>query len=192
MSMHQDPKIERASSADGSGPQDQDQDDQEREDQDHDDDGGDFGGDNTDCRPWRTQGQQDVARTALASILFRLKPALASIPNARAYMGDLSRAKFYADILPQLETVHLGRRHFVVVASMDRLIASLKNKPERPLAQSHEPVGIVGPCGPRNHHRQPPESPSLETCNNSDPALPMEAGTMQLSRQRKRRRAGAV
>jgi len=127
----------------------------------------------------------------VASITHNLKPALASILDALRYMGGPSRAKFYADILPQLETVHLGRRHFVVVASMDRLIASLKNKPERPLAQSHEPVGIVGPCGPRNHHRQPPESPSLETCNNSDPAPPIEAGMMPLSRRRNRRREGA-
>jgi hypothetical protein len=133
----------------------------------------------------------EALKSVLASVPYALKPALASIPNALSYMGDLSRAKFYADILPQLETVHLGRRHFVVVASMDRLIASLKNKPET-LAQSEEPVGIVGPRAPRNHHRQSPESPSLETCNNSDPALPMEAGTMQLSRPRKRRRGGAV
>jgi len=51
-----------------------------------------------------------------------LKPALASILDACAYMGGVSRAKFYADILPLLETVKLGRRNFVVVASMDRLI----------------------------------------------------------------------
>jgi hypothetical protein len=37
-------------------------------------------------------------------------------------MGGVGRAKFYADILPKLETVKLGRRNFVVVASMDRLI----------------------------------------------------------------------
>jgi hypothetical protein len=37
-------------------------------------------------------------------------------------MGGVSRAKFYADILPKLETVKLGRRNLVVVASMDRLI----------------------------------------------------------------------
>ena len=51
-----------------------------------------------------------------------LKPALASILDACAYMGGISRAKFYADILPELETVKLGRRNFIVVASMDRLI----------------------------------------------------------------------
>jgi len=53
-----------------------------------------------------------------------LKPRLASIPNACRYLGDVSRAKFYADILPHLETVHFGKRHFVVVQSMDRFIAA--------------------------------------------------------------------
>jgi hypothetical protein len=53
-----------------------------------------------------------------------LKPALASISDALKYCGNISRAKFYADILPELETVHFGTRHFVVVESMDRLIAS--------------------------------------------------------------------
>lgn len=53
-----------------------------------------------------------------------LKPALASIRNACTYLGGVSRAKFYLDILPKLESVHLGARHFVVVASMDRLIAT--------------------------------------------------------------------
>jgi hypothetical protein len=50
------------------------------------------------------------------------KPALLSILDACQYLGGVSRAKFYADILPKLETVKLGRRNFVVVASMDRLI----------------------------------------------------------------------
>jgi hypothetical protein len=65
-------------------------------------------------------------------------------------MGDPSRTKFYADILPQLESVHFGRRHFVVVASMDRLIESLKNKPARPFTSSCEPVEFIGPREPRN------------------------------------------
>jgi hypothetical protein len=55
-----------------------------------------------------------------------LKPALASIPDACKYMGNVSRAKFYSDVLPLLETLHIGSRHFVVVASMDRLIDSIK------------------------------------------------------------------
>jgi hypothetical protein len=63
-----------------------------------------------------------------------LKPVLASIPNALKYMGDVSRAKFYSDILPLLQTVHIGTRHFVVVASMDRLISSLTGAP----AENHD------------------------------------------------------
>jgi hypothetical protein len=59
----------------------------------------------------------------------RLKPALASIQTACKYMGGISRAKFYADLLPHLNTVHVGSRHFVVVKSMDRLIAKLKAAP---------------------------------------------------------------
>lgn len=54
-----------------------------------------------------------------------LKPALISIPDACRYLGGVSRAKLYADLLPQLETVHIGKRHFVLVASLDRLIAQL-------------------------------------------------------------------
>ena len=53
-----------------------------------------------------------------------LKPALASIKAACDYMGGVSRAKFYADLLPLLETVKFGTRNLVVVASMDRLIAA--------------------------------------------------------------------
>jgi hypothetical protein len=55
-----------------------------------------------------------------------MKPALASISVACQYLGSVSRAKLYADLLPQLETVHIGSRHFVVVESMDRLIEKLK------------------------------------------------------------------
>jgi hypothetical protein len=58
-----------------------------------------------------------------------LKPALASIQDSCAYMGGVGRAKFYADILPKLETVKLGRRNFVVVASMDRLIEANRRPP---------------------------------------------------------------
>jgi len=57
-----------------------------------------------------------------------LKPRLVSIPNACRYMGDVSRAKFYADILPHLETVHFGTRHFIVVQSMDRFIAACRRR----------------------------------------------------------------
>ena len=53
-----------------------------------------------------------------------LKPALASINEARRYMGGPSRAKFYADILPLLESIYFGKRHFILVASMDKEIAA--------------------------------------------------------------------
>ena len=53
-----------------------------------------------------------------------LKPALASIEAGRKYMGGMSRSKFYADILPLLDTVKFGNRNMIVVASMDRVIAS--------------------------------------------------------------------
>jgi hypothetical protein len=52
-----------------------------------------------------------------------LKPALASIPVSRKYMGGVSRSMFYATILPLLQTVNFGARRLVVVSSMDRLIA---------------------------------------------------------------------
>ena len=71
-----------------------------------------------------------------------LRRALASIPDSCKYMGGVSRAKFYADILPKLETVHLGARHFVVVSSMDRLIATITNKPT-----VHQPSPETGPGG---------------------------------------------
>jgi hypothetical protein len=60
-----------------------------------------------------------------------LRPALASIQASCVYMGGVSRAKFYADILPQLETVKLGKRNLVVVASMDRLIQASRTRPAR-------------------------------------------------------------
>ena len=60
--------------------------------------------------------------------MFPLKPALASIKTSCAYMGGVSRSKFYADLLPQLETVKLGGRNFVVVASMDRLIEASRQR----------------------------------------------------------------
>ena len=53
-----------------------------------------------------------------------LKPALASINESCRYLGGISRAKFYADVLPFLDSVHIGKRHLVIVDSMDRLIAA--------------------------------------------------------------------
>jgi hypothetical protein len=81
-----------------------------------------------------------------------LKPALASIPDACKYLGDVSRAKFYADILPLLETVHLGSRHFVVVASIDRLIAMLKDAPDgNPALRGGRPPKIAQAPEPTRH-----------------------------------------
>jgi hypothetical protein len=62
---------------------------------------------------------------ASSEIITTLKPALASINTARGYMGNPSRSKFYADVLPHLETIKFGdtdKRRWVIVASMDRLI----------------------------------------------------------------------
>jgi hypothetical protein len=64
-----------------------------------------------------------TSEVAIATVL-ALKPALASIEAGREYMGGISRSKFYADILPLLETVKFGNRNMIVVASMDRVIAS--------------------------------------------------------------------
>jgi hypothetical protein len=61
--------------------------------------------------------------TAIADVP-SLRPALASIPEACRYLGDPSRAKFYADILPLLDVVKLGARTMVTVESLDRLIAA--------------------------------------------------------------------
>jgi hypothetical protein len=61
-------------------------------------------------------------------------------------MGGVSRAKFYADILPLLETVKLGSRNFVVVASMDRLIEA--NRVQGRLMTTKAPCGAdTAPVG---------------------------------------------
>jgi hypothetical protein len=57
-----------------------------------------------------------------ASLVAPLRPALASVSGACAYLGNPSRAKFYADLLPELDVVKLGSRTFVTIASLDRLI----------------------------------------------------------------------
>jgi hypothetical protein len=70
----------------------------------------------------RTEGA--AAAYAAAETITPMRPALASIKASCEYLGNISRAKFYADVLPLLETVKLGSRNFVVVASLDRLIAA--------------------------------------------------------------------
>jgi hypothetical protein len=73
---------------------------------------------------------KETSQRDLAEKAFRMKqstmpkPALMSINDACRYLGGISRAKFYADILPRLESVHIDKRHMIVVASMDRLIES--------------------------------------------------------------------
>jgi hypothetical protein len=66
-----------------------------------------------------------------------LKPAILSIRDACGYLGGLSRAKLYADVLPKLESVHLGARHFIVVASLDRFIASRSTVNEQRHSRQH-------------------------------------------------------
>jgi hypothetical protein len=53
-----------------------------------------------------------------------LKPALISIRDACLYMGGMSRSKFYSDVLPLLDTLKIGKRHFITTDSIDRLIAA--------------------------------------------------------------------
>jgi hypothetical protein len=67
-----------------------------------------------------------IPLTAIAALaqVAALRPALASIPEACRYLGNPSRAKFYADILPLLDVVKLGTRTMVTVESLDRLIAA--------------------------------------------------------------------
>lgn len=68
-------------------------------------------------------GVRAIGETAVV-VVDPLRPALASISTACRYLGDTSRAKFYADILPQLEVVKFGARTFVTIESLDRVIAA--------------------------------------------------------------------
>ena len=71
--------------------------------------------------------QKDKTGSVLAVVPVR--PALASIPNACRYLGDLSRSKFYADILPRLDVVKLGNRTFATLESLDRVVAANRRPP---------------------------------------------------------------
>jgi hypothetical protein len=51
-----------------------------------------------------------------------LGTALLNIPNTILYLGSMSRAKFYADILPHLETIKIGKRTMIVKESIDKFI----------------------------------------------------------------------
>jgi hypothetical protein len=66
----------------------------------------------------------NIAENAAVAQVAPLRPALASVTEACRYLGDPSRAKFYADILPLLDVVKLGARTMVTVDSLDRLIAA--------------------------------------------------------------------
>jgi hypothetical protein len=81
-----------------------------------------------------------------------LTPILASIPAARRYMGGVSRSLFYRDLLPKLQTVNFGTRRFVVVRSMDRLIAeraTVQVSDAPAAAASYEEAQTLGPLPAR-------------------------------------------
>lgn len=81
----------------------------------------------------RADGRVRAQPEGIAAIA-TLRPALADIPAALGYLGDVSRAKFYADLLPQLDVVRFGKRTFVTVASLDRLISAHR----RPAARADD------------------------------------------------------
>ena len=53
-----------------------------------------------------------------------LKPALISINDLCKYLGGMSRAKIYTDIIPHLEMIKIGGRNLATVESADAFIAS--------------------------------------------------------------------
>ena len=55
-----------------------------------------------------------------------LRPAITSLTDARRYLGGIGETTFYRDFLPKLEIVEFGRRKFVTVSSLDRVIAEHK------------------------------------------------------------------
>jgi hypothetical protein len=83
---------------------------------------------------------------AVVANALELKPALASIKSACEYLGGISRSKFYSDVLPLLETIKFGARNLVIVASMDRLIASRsKSSLENPPQTAGLPEALARP-----------------------------------------------
>jgi hypothetical protein len=75
-----------------------------------------------------------MSKTEAATVVYfgPVKPALTDIPGACAYLGNLSRAKLYADILSDLDVVRFGGRTFVTVESLDRLIAAKRKVASEP------------------------------------------------------------
>jgi hypothetical protein len=44
------------------------------------------------------------------------------------YLGGVSRTQLYVSLMPQLESVKIGKRRFVTVASLDRVIADCRQR----------------------------------------------------------------
>jgi hypothetical protein len=57
-----------------------------------------------------------------------LKPALLSVRDAMRYLGGIPRTTLYVSLMPQLETVKIGKRRMISVASLDRLIAAARQE----------------------------------------------------------------
>jgi hypothetical protein len=57
----------------------------------------------------------------------RQRPALIGIGAAADYLG-IARSTFYARFLPDLETVRIGKRRMVVMASLDELVEKLRDR----------------------------------------------------------------
>lgn len=73
-----------------------------------------------------------------------LRPAIVAISASCRYLGDVSRAKFYADILPQLDVVKFGARTFVTIESLDRVIAAnTRHTMERSSTQADDSPGAA-------------------------------------------------
>ena len=54
-----------------------------------------------------------------------LKPKLITIRDAADYSG-VSRSTFYARFLPRLESIRIGKRRLILLASLDELIERLR------------------------------------------------------------------
>jgi hypothetical protein len=96
----------------------------------------------------RTKGTPIARQSPALAAISPLKPALASIPGACQYLGDPSRSKFYADLLPQLDIIKFGTRTFVTVESLDRLIAAnrqlaAKQAGELPTPETHGSIAVA-------------------------------------------------
>jgi hypothetical protein len=71
------------------------------------------------------------------------KPALCSIQDAMRYLGGISRTQLYVSYLPRLETVKLGNRRMVTVASLDKLIADHMQEQRETEAAVEKETGAV-------------------------------------------------